>query len=72
MPLEKNLIILKVLSTSEYVSLASRLRKEEKLIKGQLRGREMRIAINKATAARKRSREQGRLSSVIKSICETH
>ena len=61
---------------AEYGPLTNKLRDDkEKLIKGLLHGRQrrdMRSSINKATAARERSREQGRLSAVIRSICGSH
>jgi hypothetical protein len=65
----------RTLTISEYGQLTTRLRETEKQIKGRLHGRQrrdMRMEINKATAAREKSRIQGRLTSVIRSICGTH
>ena len=65
----------RTLTISEYGQLSTKLRETEKQIKGRLHGRQrrdMRMDINKATAAREKSRIQGRLTSVIRSICGTH
>ena len=65
----------RTLTIPEYGQLTTRLRETEKQIKGRLHGRQrrdMRMDINKATAAREKSRIQGRLTSVIRSICGTH
>ena len=65
----------RLLSFTDYGQLTRRLREEEKRVKGQLHGRQrrdMRQSINKATAAREKSRIQGRLTAVIRSIRGTH
>jgi hypothetical protein len=65
----------RLLTISDYGQLSLRLREEEKFIKGRLHGRQrrdMRMSINGATAAREKSRVQGKLTAVIRSICGTH
>jgi len=59
----------------EYGQVSTKLRETEKQIKGRLHGRQkrdIRMVINKTTAAREISRIQRRLTSVIRSICGTH
>ena len=60
-----------LLTIPEYNSLPSRLRGAEKVVKGQLHGRQrcdVRISINGATTARERSHAQGCLTGDIRSI----
>jgi len=65
----------RILSIPKYGQLVPRLRETEKPIKKRLHDRQrrdMKMVINRATAAREKSTTQGRLTSVIQSICGTH